>query len=273
MRFQAGHEVRESSIRLKIVRPDIGPLPAGFKEAEGSRLVRLANNKTYPDRIVRRLPGHVDVVFLLIPADPSPVAPTPSFYIMENKVWNSLLEAYLKDGGLIRDDDRRREGRERKEGSWPAFHITAREAQEFAYWLVPAGALRLSGNLPTAQQWDKASGFYDRENADQEHDDRGPFLTGWAQDEKGQIAIGREKEGPLPVGTATKDISRFGCRDMAGNGMEWLRPDEDVRKLVYLRGRKFSDPGPYVFKDRDQDSYFGHKPSSWIGFRVVIEGL
>jgi serine/threonine protein kinase len=276
MRVRAGPDVRESSLRLRIVRPPIGPLPGGFEVAEGSRLQRFPDDKVYPDRVVRRLADGIEVVFRLIPSDP-----TPSFYIMENKVWNSLFEAYLKalpesDRGPKQDLIRRRTAREKEQGSWPAFHVTAREAQEFARWLVPGGTLRLSGNLPTAQQWDKASGFYDRESPDREHDDSGPFLAGWSPGDKDQIAVGREAEGPLPVGTATKDVSRFGCRDMAGNGMEWLRPEDDVAKqpqVVYLRGGRFDGPDPFTFKERGSERNFSHKPFRYIGFRVVIEGL
>ena len=89
----------------------------------------------------------------------------------------------------------------------------------------------------------------------------------------GQMAIGRGKEGPLPVGAATKDLSRFGCRDMAGNGMEWTRPRENDPSMVYLRGHKFYDLRPFWFEDRDTQSEFCYKAQIWIGFRLVIEGL
>ena len=138
---------------------------------------------------------------------------------------------------------------------------------------MPSGALKLSGDLPTSEQWDKAAGFYDRESSDPEHDDRGPFLRGWSPNDKEQIAIRREKEGPLPVGTATKDISRFGCRDMAGNGWEWTRPDEKLPIAADLRGRKFSDSQPFLFNDPHNDTAVADKHYSGIGFRVVIEGL
>ena len=143
LRIRAGADVRESSIRLRIVRPTIAPLPAGFHEAEGSQLRRLAINKIYPDRIVRRLSDRVDVVFLLIPVEPGHAGPAQSFYIMENKVWNELFDAYLKDkpeaARKLKDFDRRRAAWEREGGSWPLFNISSREAQEFAHWLVPSG--------------------------------------------------------------------------------------------------------------------------------------
>ena len=60
---------------------------------------------------------------------------------------------------------------------------------------------------------------------------------------------------------------------MAGNGMEWTRPRENQSSLVELRGRSFSDNRPFSFKDRDTKSEFCNKAKSWIGFRLVIEGL
>ena len=197
---------------------------------------------------------------------------------MENKVWNELFDAFLEDQlgaaqGLTPGLDQRRTARQKQAGSWPVFSITAQEAQEFAHWLVPSNTLKLRGDLPTREQWDKAAGFYDRQSEDSEHDDRGPFLRGWSPNAMGEIAIGRGKEGPLPVGTATKDLSRFGCRDMAGNGMEWTRPLENHSSLVDLRGCRFSDSRPFLFQDRDKNSEFCNKAKSWIGFRLVIEGL
>ena len=278
LRVQAGHNVRELSIPLRIVRPTVAPLPVGFQAAEGSKLQRLANNRIYPDRIVRRLSDRLSVVFVLIAVEPGNGGPTSPFYIMENKVWNELLDAFLEDQrgaaqGRTPGLSQRRTALQKQPGSWPVFSITAQEAQEFAHWLVPNTTPKLRGDLPTPEQWDKASGFYDRQTEDSEHDDRGPFLRGWSLNAMGQMAIGRGKEGPLPVGTATKDLSRFGCRDMAGNGMEWTRPRENDSSLVELRGCSFSDNRPFWFKDRDKKSEFCNKAKSWIGFRLVIEGL
>jgi hypothetical protein len=279
LRVQAGHNVRELSIPLRIVRPTVAPLPVGFQAAEGSKLQRLANTRRiYPDRIVRRLSDRLSVVFVLIAVEPGNGGPTSPFYIMVNKVWNELFDAFLEDQrgaaqGRTPGLSQRRTALQKQPGSWPVFSITAQEAQEFAHWLVPNTTPKLRGDLPTPEQWDKASGFYDRQTEDSEHDDRGPFLRGWSLNAMGQMAIGRGKEGPLPVGAATKDLSRFGCRDMAGNGMEWTRPRENDPSLVELRGCSFSDNRPFLFQDRDKKSEFCNKAKSWIGFRLVIEGL
>jgi serine/threonine protein kinase len=278
LRIQAGPDVWESTIRLRILPPRVAALPVGFRKAEGSPLRKLAGGKIYPVRIVRRVSDRIEVAFLLIQVDPGQAGPSSSFYIMENKVWNNLFDAWLEDQpraarGLKQDMILRRTAREKDAGTWPVFNISAREAQEFARWLVPGDTPKLAGNLPTCEQWDKAAGFYDRESPDAEYDLRGPFLIGWSQGDKGQIAIGREKEGPLPVGTATKDISRFRCRDMAGNGWEWTRPDEKVPIAADLRSRKFNDRKPFFFDDPHNDTGVADRPGSGIGFRVVIEGL
>ena len=278
LRVQAGHNVRELLIPLRIVRPTVAPLPVGFQAAEGSRLQKLAKTKIYPDRVVRRLSDRLSVSFLLIAVEPGDGGPTSPFYIMENKVWNELLDAFLEAQrgaaqGLIQDLAQRRAALLKQPGTWPVFSITAQEAQEFARRLVPSDTLELRGDLPTREQWDKASGFYDRQSGDSEFDDRGPFLRGWSPNAMGEIAIGRERKEPLPVGTATKDRSRFGCRDMAGNGMEWTRPLDNHSPLVDLRGCKFDGPQPFLFEDPNKKSEFWTKPKSWIGFRLVIEGL
>jgi hypothetical protein len=98
------------------------------------------------------------------------------------------------------------------------------------------------------------------------------------------------KEGPMEVGTAGHDISRYFCRDMAGNGREWTRSislDESrfvplAKPLredqVVLRGKSFTHTRPYEFGDQEtsdaeyyiDDSMMGVEKSD-IGFRVVVE--
>ena len=54
---------------------------------------------------------------------------------------------------------------------------------------------------------------------------------------------------------------------------EWTRPLDNHSPLTELRGCKFTDSQPFLFQDRDKNSEFWNKPKSWIGFRLVIEGL
>ena len=125
LRVQAGHNVRELSIPLRIVRPTVAPLPVGFQAAEGSKLQRLANNRIYPDRIVRRLSDRLSVVFVLIAVEPGNGGPTSPFYIMENKVWNELFDAFLEDQrgaaqGLTPGLGQRRTALQKRQGPGPS---------------------------------------------------------------------------------------------------------------------------------------------------------
>ncbi len=130
----------------------------------------------------------------------------------------------------------------------------------------------LGGNLPALLQWDKAAGRLDGAKAPF-HDPEQPLAPG-------DVAVGRAAEGPMPVGTARRDVSPFGCRDMSGNGKEWTRsmddggnfvpvpePTEDM--LVIVRGREYFRPRPLFFADRvDHELYFEAKPG--LGFRVAL---
>ena len=100
----------------------------------------------------------------------------------------------------------------------------------------------------------------------------------------GEIAVGREK--PMPVGTAPRDVSVFGCRDMAGNGREWTRtvatgdPDHEDAVVVFplgivtplrLRGHSYLDTDPYLFEQREPDEKKSGDTGFDVGFRVVLE--
>ena len=136
-----------------------------------------------------------------------------------------------------------------KDPRWPVQDVTVTEAHCFAEWL---GCL-----LPSAEEWDRAGGFYDG--------DKGPFEPSWAPPPKlppdnGDVAVGQRRE-PLRVGQARKDRSRYGCRDMAGNGLEWTRTLVDAggghravpllppqgSDRVVVRGQSYTANGPLLF--------------------------
>lgn len=254
-------------------------LPAGAKPAEGSKLVADRTGRKWPDSIVVTR-GDQSVVFRLIPqkheGDP------PSFYIMENKVWNDLFRAATLDRRFQEALDKARKGGQgwmiqekwRLEGGGrlPVTNVTVAEANLFARWL--------GGKLPTSKQWKKASGYYEPDRGE------GPFRGPWNREDRNAIAVNRGRDGPLPVGTATQDISPFEVRDMAGNGLEWTRnvllTQDEVPLIepardnqVVLRGRSIIEPAvPLLYADlndppRLSASY--EEAAEDIGFRVVIE--
>jgi formylglycine-generating enzyme required for sulfatase activity len=168
----------------------------------------------------------------------------------------------------------------------PAFKVACEEAYSFGKWL---GKPYFAARLPTPKQWDKAAGLWDHGEV------VGPFL-GSENPEPDDIAINREFDGPMEVGTAKMDQSPYGCRDMAGNGKEWTR--EVVRHgstqyvpidvpsesdTVWLRGQNYlgnkslpDKPITYAsLRDPDHpDKPVNHKyqeVAMYIGFRLVIE--
>src|SRR5262249_39654679 len=70
------------------------PLPDGYKPAEGDELVAGDGGKKYHSRIVTKR-GDKEVVFRLVPGNRAEEPPT--FYMMENKVWNALFRVATLD--------------------------------------------------------------------------------------------------------------------------------------------------------------------------------
>ena len=164
-----------------------------------------------------------------------------------------------------------------KHPRWPVLRVDIQEAHLCADWL--------GGVLPSVEEWDKAAGRFEEKHGE------GPYEMPF---EPGEIAIDRGDLGPLPVGSAAKDICRYsGCRDMAGNGLEWTRSLRvegdpsmyfgDVKKVsllatTSLRGRDYHLPTPLTYahlEDRPLHLPFFQSQrivgnDSLIGFRVAI---
>jgi hypothetical protein len=248
-------------------------LPKGCERAAGSKIVTVKDRKVY-DRIVYLLLDRTPILFLLIPQDRE--TDPPPFYITQDKVSNKLFRAFAaanpqavadsqwQIGAMAGDKDLGTDDR------LPVVRVTLYEAHLFARWL--------GGELPTARQWDKAAGLLDGA--------KGPFLGDHKELKPGDIALGRENEGPLPVGTAPRDVSKFDCRDMAGNGREWTctpaqtdfsRDNERVSFVpiepsvnIRLRGHSYLDSTPYQL-GQEPGQQPPDKPRPDISFRVVIE--
>jgi serine/threonine protein kinase len=243
-------------------------MPAAFHAKEGAS-VRTVGSKRYADRIVREFPGTPPVEFILIPKRPEdakrPEDPD-TYYIMENKVWNGLFALFEREEAQGGGDKR-----SQLDPDVPAFNVQVLAARRFAKWLDA------SGDLPTPEEWDKAAGRFEPNRRS------GPFEEPW---KPGELAIERDQIGPMAVGRAAKDVSLFGCRDMAGNGREWTREIADlVRRrwideqsigpdvFVRLRGGSFRSPEPLTFQylDNAPDQHEASETAEDIGFRVVLE--
>jgi serine/threonine protein kinase len=253
-------------------QPDAsGPEPRTGTLVVGSRKLH--------EQIAYVLRDKTPVVFVLIPPDES--RKLPAFYLMRDKVTYGLFEKFVTANPQAVVGDEWRKGTvladgtiKKPENDFPVFRVTAGEAARCARWL--------GGELPTARQWDKASGKYEAE-AEQRV---GPFLVPWNPQVPGQIAVGRKDLGPAPAGSSPRDRSVFGCRDMAGNGYEWtrtvaLRDDTRLDQLVppdnqdgglpvWLRGQTFRALSPAHFTDDPESELFGKRKDE-NGFRVVIE--
>ncbi|MCS6853058.1 MAG: bifunctional serine/threonine-protein kinase/formylglycine-generating enzyme family protein [Gemmataceae bacterium] len=261
-----------ASTLLDTAPPDISWFSPEIEEIRGKRYYKQ----------IEITKAGIPIRFCLIPQefDGDP----PTFYMMETKVWNELFAKFAQErpaevrnhlwkrGGVRNEADIGIEN-----GRLPVLRVSVEDAYRFARWL--------GGNLPTAQQWDKAAGCYEGK--------RGPFRGEAPWNPKAdppEVAIGRGAEGPLPVGTATRDISPFGCRDMAGNGTEWTRNTVEVNRFVpvtesghrpdvYLRGRSYAYDGPATRLrfttlweyEREQASLPYDDADPFTGFRVVLE--
>jgi serine/threonine protein kinase len=217
--------------------------------------------RRFYERVRRTVPGEdVAIEFVLVPRTRADDPPT--FYIMVNKVSVGLFRRFAERAGLIgwnppRGDD------------YPAFHMTVFEAGQFAEWV--------GGRLPSEAQWDKAAGMYDP------GDREGPYRGRWDQQPRPVIAVNWknvEPPRPMKVGEAIDDVSPFGCRDMAGNGLEWTRPEPDAEG-VWWRGQRLTAEAPLRYRDWKQPGFglvllqgedLREKVSQLtIGFRVVLE--
>jgi serine/threonine protein kinase len=233
-------------------------LPSGFAAAPGAKIVKL-HERNCPDQIISTRHG-LNIPFRLVDSRRTGV-----FYIMENKVSNEQFARFASENPQVVQNSKWELGASAQKQNLgaagherlPVFRVTCVEAALFARWL--------GGDLPTAERWDAAAGRYEPPPDGEASADRGPFRQPWDPDQPRelQVAVNRGLEGPLPVGTATHDISTpFGCRDMAGNGNEWTGSPRDALERfdpdnpdpllsIILRGRSYMQPEPLRFKDLD----------------------
>lgn len=243
----------------------------------------LGGSVSYYDRITRLVHdsrgNELRADFCLIPDSTAP------FYLMENKVWNDLFRLFAEEQAeLPRDSSWERGavasgrylGTEGERYGWlPVVGVQVHDAHEFAVWF--------GGQLPTIEQWDKAAGLYGNPIGIEARTNGGPFRSPTGRSLR--VAVDREMEGPEPVHEpGTDDVGPFGCRQMAGNGLEFTRNLFSGRLLpvdpadndhVHLRGRSYDDPEPLMYEDFARPGSFGTQgcdvSDPHISFRVALE--
>jgi hypothetical protein len=255
---------------------DVFLLPDWTKDPRAEVVFVLADGKHYFSRIILNRHG-LRIPFVLVPRE-QPDDP-PTFYIMEDKVWNDLFrpfaEAHLDPKQTLWQLGGRRDGADwpvgEAEGRLPVFRVTAEEAQRFAAWL--------GGLLPTVRQWDRAAGY-------SRHKGKGPFREPPEGTPLPRVAVNRIQDGPMPAGAAEDDVSPLGVRDLAGNGREFTRnlagdpgrtvADATEADRVILRGRLYTLSRPLWYTDLDEQQeqpqmQSCRAASPYTGFRVVLE--
>jgi hypothetical protein len=261
---EGGNQSRETVFELALLF-----VPAGFAPVD-DKVVADGNGRKYYQSITRRMGDDGQQLdFVLIPkvrrSDPE------TFYMMKHKVSIGAFRQFAAaHPELIKTKDWDKEHRDALE---PVLGITVEEAYSFA-------SAWLKGNLPTAVQWDKASGLYE------DNPWEGPYRGKWSATPKPRIASGGLNR-PLKLNETPDDESVFGCCDMAGNGLEWTRTvgenktvplaNPENNDLVDLRGKSYVMPEPLTFEEMKTRGLASlpYRPSAEqirdVGFRVVIE--
>jgi hypothetical protein len=261
--------------------------PEGWAPVDSTEKVNDQQGGRYYRKLKRTF-GREEVVMVVVPnksaGDPQ------TFYIMENKVWNDLYAVFDADPKAkeLVEKYKNRPGCERLvKGNWrkgaisnkepflgvdgprgrlPVFHVTVTEAHCFAEWM--------NGRLPSCEEWRKAIGLG-------EDPRKGPFDGD--PDQKKDLAVALEADGPWPVEKGDRDLSIHLCRQMATNGKEWTRDLQDKPEAeiplkemlgelhVYMMGRAYHSQSPLTFAAMPAMSVRCTNDESDVSFRVVLE--
>jgi serine/threonine protein kinase len=272
----------------------------GWAPADAKDLIVDRSGNRYYRRLVRLVgPKNLVVVALAVP-ESGPDDP-PTFYILENKVWNDLYAAFMADPKadellqkysgrpgcerLVRGDWRKGGFAYRNnpdpdsepyygvegplKGRIPVYRVTVTEAHCFAEWM--------DGRLPTRRQWQKAAGLAE-----------GNTLPGPVEGNSGDkmdLAIGLGG-GPWPVDRGNRDVSIYGCRQMGSNGYEWTRELADDQpgrmdipleemfwpRQVFIQGQSYLAGEPVTFRALRVPRTCSCTGSFFdVGFRIVLD--
>jgi serine/threonine protein kinase len=301
VRARAGIWQQEEDLPLT-VEPLKYFMPKGWRKADDSKW-REVDNRIFYDKIDVVRDNMDPVGFVFIPGNAEPfIAP---FYMMETKVWAGLYRAfqehYAKDLNHTWSDKWKKKGdKDWKEikfnnvDRFPIFGVPPEDANQFAQWL--AGS---KGRLPREKEWDKVAGLYEP-NAGSV-----PYKSTITEGAHPDIAVlwrkasYKEKENrdpsvsprPRLVGEARDDITTFGIKDVAGNGLEFTcnvslansEGEKELHKmarplqsgdLVSLRGWDYCEEAPLSFADLVASKQGAFDPffvSRIYSFRVVFE--
>lgn len=261
-------------------------LPAQF-EALDDQLVPDVLGQWYLPRIARIMPDQSRIELILIPqtAETQKLAgerDVRTFYMMKDKVTYGQFSAFDGQPGNRVQHPEWREPPWGINDQFPVTKVSVQDANRFAHWLGIKSTndkKKSIGRLPSVNQWQKAAGLYWQPAGE------GPFRGEWTKNKNLDLALNRKS--PLPIGEAKDDISSYGIRDMAANGIEWTRtislndaglevplPNEKVNDPVEVRGVSFRFPDPFLFSDI-KNGLLGtldyDKVRDDVGFRVVIE--
>lgn len=291
------NETSQLPINLRLIW-----LPPNFEPVDPQQLVRT-DGIHYFNQIHRSI-GTQKLEFLLI-TKPKGFGDPGNFYMMKEKVWRELFDAYLAENPKQISRDRieaihanwskedaevsatsqasKKSNKAVVKGTsdhprWPVTGLSPEEASLVADWI--------GGKLPTTSQWNRAAG-YDfhrppsgcQPPSDWKQDvwERGPFKEPWNGVDDPGIAL----RAFADVGTSSKDVSYYGCHDMAGNCSEFMRnsvaglqlplsPDADQN--IVVRGKAIGSSFPLYFKDFSKPpAHRFNEADDNTSFRIVVE--
>jgi serine/threonine protein kinase/formylglycine-generating enzyme required for sulfatase activity len=268
--------VHEMWLRPKTKEVDF--LPDGVVKTEGAE-IRVLGDKRYYDRINVLLPDKTPMEFVLIP----PTENVPAFYIMVDKVSVDEFRRFAATGVALSFPGWSKVPVNTVDPDRPVMYVYVEDAYQFAR--------SLGGNLPTASQWDAASGYF--------RPGRGvrPFLGPYQDCDApwdGKVSVALKEPTKRHAGKNDYvEIEEFGARvnDLAGNGREWtrtifkstevvplVRKELKADARVVVRGQSYFGDIPLRYKDFDPkdpevipNTHAYLSSDNDIGFRVVIE--
>ena len=146
-------------------------LPAGYQRLDEEPVQDQGGKRYWPHLSRAVLEGNEQIEFILVPQmdrkDPG------TFYIMKNKVSVRLFRDFAAKK-KVRSQNWNKDA----DAQFPALGVDVFDALAFAAWL--------QGAVPTADQWDRAAGYYlDKSRRQGE----GPYRGSWEGNPRPQIAV------------------------------------------------------------------------------------